>query len=317
MLHAMTIDVEDYYSVVGRDWLNLERPPSDAVARCTARLLSLFGEHGVKATFFILGEVVEAFPRLVRDIHDAGHEIGVHGHRHQQVFKLTEESFREEVGGCKDRIEQLIGEPVQGHRAPAFSINPETRWALDVLADLGFRYDSSVYPIAGNRYGWPGFPLDIHAMDLPGGGTLIEVPLSTVSFLGKRLPCGGGGYLRLFPYWITRWALGRIARKRPGIVYLHPYEFDTEPGPQDFADAMARADAHTRRFHLRLSMRRRTVLPKLTRLLKTFSFAPLAEVIDQKRVFQIVLTAHDRLVVDMEAKPTVPEQNPDDQPSEG
>ncbi len=281
MIHAMTIDVEDYYSGVGREWMSLNRPPSEAVVRNTSRLLELFAERRLTATFFILGEVAEQFPGLVRQIQGAGHEIGVHGYLHMQVHRVSPEEFRSEVERGKKLLEDLIGAPVAGHRAPAFSITPATRWALDILVDAGFQYDSSIYPIAGKRYGWPDFPLDIQRLTLADGRTIIEAPLSVAHLGRKALPCCGGGYLRLFPYAYTRWALRQIERRRPAIVYLHPYEFDTEAPPEDFAAATRRAPLKARLFNARLWLRRRSVWRKFQRLTSEYSFTSLGEIIRQ------------------------------------
>ena len=280
MIHALTIDVEDYYSILSRDWLGADRPPTDAVVRNTERMLELVGGYGVKATCFVLGEVAAAFPQLVRRIADAGHELGVHGYSHRQVFKLSREEFGREAAEAKKLVEDAGGQRAEGYRAAAFSIGPETRWALEVLAHAGFRYDSSVFPIAGKRYGWPGFPLDIHEMALPGGQTIIEAPMSVVTVLGKVLPACGGGYIRHLPYWYTRWAIRRIGRVRPAIVYLHPYELDMDAPPPEMESALAAAEKPARKFH-RLQLRnRQTVHRKVTRLLESFQFAPLRDVID-------------------------------------
>ena len=156
-LNALTIDIEDYWSIFSRDWLHIDAEPSDAVVRNTEWFLQTLAQHNVKATFFILGEVAKKFPSIIKKIAEDGHEIGAHGFSHRQIFKLTEEEFRREVADCKKLLEDTTSGPVLGHRAPAFSIMPETKWALEVLAEEGFEYDSSIYPIAGGRYGWPGF----------------------------------------------------------------------------------------------------------------------------------------------------------------
>lgn len=280
MIHALTIDVEDYHNVLGRDWLGRDGPPTEAVVRNTSRLLQRLADRSVKATFFVLGEVAESFPGLIREIHAAGHELGVHGYYHRQVFKLTPDEFRREVTGAKARIEDVVGNCVQGHRAPAFSIMRETAWALDVLAEAGFQYDSSVFPIAGRRYGWPGFPLDIHRVPLRDGRSIIEAPLSTVRVLGQRFPACGGGYLRHFPDFIGQWAMRRAGADRPAIVYLHPYEIESDCATElDTSRLDPSAAQRVRRFH-RLQLRcRDTVEAKLLHLLRKFSFSPLAEVI--------------------------------------
>lgn len=280
MIHALTIDVEDYHNVFARDWLHREGPPTDAVVRNTRRLLSILAGHGVRATFFLLGEVAEAFPHLVREIVAGGHEVGAHGFQHTQVFKLTPEAFRADVGRARSAIETVAGVPVRGYRAPAFSIMPGTSWALDILAELGFRYDASVFPIAGRRYGWPGFPPDIHEMVLPSGRRIIEAPASTVSVFGKRLPACGGGYLRHFPGMVTRWAIRRIQRRRPVIVYMHPYEIDVSPPSPDMSSLAPEAASRADRFHRMQLRSRHTMERKIVRLLTEFRFARLGEVID-------------------------------------
>jgi len=278
--NALTIDVEDYYSIMARDRLGLAMAPTEAVVRNTERLLALLADRRIKATFFILGEVGEVFPRLVRGIAEAGHEIGVHGYWHRPIQGLSREEFRQEVGRTRKLLEDIVGGEVVGHRAPAFSVVPETAWALEELADLGFRYDSSIFPFAGRRYGWPGFPRDIHRRDLAGGRTIVEAPMSVVSVLGKALPACGGGYLRHFPYALTRWAMRRVIRERPAVVYLHPYETDLEPGPQEFDRALAAAPLAVRMFHRHQRWNRDTVVRKVTRLVGEFDFAPLREVIE-------------------------------------
>jgi len=287
MMNALTIDVEDYYSVFRRDRLGGEAPPTDAVVRCTGRVLGLLGDRGVKATFFVLGEVARSFPQLIRDIAAAGHEIGVHGFYHRQVFKLTRQGFRRELGDAKKLVEDITGHGVEGHRAPAFSIRQETKWALEVLAELGFRYDSSVVPFKGRRYGWPGFGEDIRQVPLPGGASIIEAPITAIGILGRGIPACGGGYLRHFPYWFTRWAFRRSRHARPVIAYIHPYELDTDSPPADFAKILAAGPKAARKHHASQLRNRSTVERKLTRLLGEFRFAPLREVIDS------VLGGHD------------------------
>jgi polysaccharide deacetylase family protein (PEP-CTERM system associated) len=277
--NALTIDVEDYYSVMARDRLGLAMAPTEAVVRNTGRLLAFLADRRIKATFFVLGEVAETFPRLVRDIAAAGHEIGVHGYLHRPVFGLSREEFRQDVGRTRKLLEDIVGGGVVGHRAAAFSIVPETAWALEELADLGFRYDSSIFPFAGRLYGWAGFPRHIHRRNLAGGRTIVEVPLSVVSVLGKAIPACGGGYMRHFPYAFTRWAMRRVARERPAVVYLHPYEMDLECGPEEFERALAAVPRGVRAFHRQQLRCRRTVEGKLRRLLEEFVFAPVREVI--------------------------------------
>ena len=186
----------------------------------------------------------------------------------------------QEVFDAKKLIEDILGQRVNGHRAPSFSISPDTRWALDVLGEAGYKYDSSVFPFAGSRYGWPGFSKDICEVELKNGGKIIEVPMSTVNILGKSLAACGGGYLRHFPYIYTQWAMNTIQRKRPAIVYLHPYDLDVEKGP-DKIEAVVRTTA-PKRSKLRHAMQLRhryTMESKLHRLLSTYKFAPICELI--------------------------------------
>ena len=279
MINALTVDVEDYHNIVAQDWLGIDASPTRAVVDNTNRLLELLSRRNVRATFFILGEVAEKYPGLVRDIAGSGHELGVHGYRHRQLFKLTPDEFRCGVSKAKALVEDAIGAEVAGHRAPAFSIIPATQWALEVVAEVGFRFDSSVFPIAGRRYGWPGFRPDIHEIALDSGRTIIEVPMSTVSIAGRSLPACGGGYLRHFPLAFTRWAIRRVSRHRPAIAYLHPYEIEGSVDPPDTSTLGAKDARRLRRLH-RLQMRNRhTVEGKILRLLDEFEFAPVTDVI--------------------------------------
>lgn len=280
MIHAMTIDVEDYHSVFGRDWLEKDGPPTRAVIDNMHRMLGWFAAHDVRCTCFILGEVAKSYPDLVRTIAAGGHELGVHGFYHRQVFKLSPEAFRKEVADAKALIEDIAGVRIRGHRAPAFSIMPETQWALDILADVGFEYDSSIYPIKGSRYGWPGFPLDIHAIALSQGREIIEAPLSTISFLGRRFPVCGGGYLRHFPGLVTRYAMCRVERDRPAIVYLHPYEIETNCPAIEVKHLETVLQSKVMKLHQMQLRNRNTVESKVLDLLERFSFGPLGEVID-------------------------------------
>ena len=281
MINALTVDVEDYYNIFSRDWLGIDLPPTQAVVANTRRIIELLAERDTRATFFFLGEVAREYPSLVKGVVAAGHELGVHGMNHSQVFKLSRDDFARDTSEAKRIIEDCAGCEAPGYRAPAFSICPDTAWALEVIADLGFRYDSSIFPISGRRYGWPGFRRDIHEAALPGGRRIIEAPACTVGLLGLSLPACGGGYLRHFPYWVTRLAMRRVQRCRPAVVYMHPYEIDAWQPPADFAALLARADGRTRRFHRMQVRNRDTVVWKLSRLLGEFGFAPLGQVIDR------------------------------------
>jgi polysaccharide deacetylase family protein (PEP-CTERM system associated) len=197
---------------------------------------------------------------------------------------LTEEEFQCEVADCKKLLEDITSSQILGYRAPAFSIVPQTKWVLEILAQKGFKYDSSIYPISGRRYGWPGFSKGICKVDLPSGRSIIEVPLSTVTVLGKTLPAAGGGYIRHFPYTVTKWTMKRIQKARPAIVYMHPYEIDTEPRAFETTHLCDDDKKKVIRFH-KLQMRNRNTVPKkIISLLSDFKFGTLAQIIKNSSI---------------------------------
>ncbi|WP_421910915.1 XrtA system polysaccharide deacetylase [Marinobacter sp.] len=228
--NALTIDVEDYFQVAAlaeavdrEDWHSMEY----RVEANTHRLLELLERHETRATFFTLGWVAEKSPGLVRDIQKAGHEVASHGYSHQLIYNQTPEVFREETRRSKKILEDITGEPITGYRAASYSITNQSRWALDILAEEGFVWDSSIFPVHHDRYGMPGTPRWPHWLTTDNGNELAEFPLSTLKFPGYTLPIAGGGYFRLFPYWFSRWGLGSINRQgQPFVFYLHPWEVD-------------------------------------------------------------------------------------------
>jgi polysaccharide deacetylase family protein (PEP-CTERM system associated) len=281
MMNIFTLDVEDYWSIFLRYWLNEDAEPSEAVVRNTEWFLETLAQYDVKATCFILGEVAQKHPALIKKISDNGHEIASHGFSHNQIFNLSREEFRQEVSDSKKLLEDSTSSSVVGYRAPAFSIMPQTQWALEILAEEGYRYDSSVFPISGERYGWPGFSRDICKVDLPSGRSIIEVPMSTVNIVGKALPAAGGGYIRHFPYFVSRLAIKYIQKKRPAIVYMHPYEIDLENKKFDLSSLSFVQKFKALKFHLLQLRNRKTVAGKLINLLQEFKFTTLSEVIDK------------------------------------
>jgi polysaccharide deacetylase family protein (PEP-CTERM system associated) len=270
LLNALTLDVEDYYHVSGfdrcvsrRQWDQL---PSRVGAN-TRRLLDRLAEHGVRGTFFVLGWVAERQPALVRDIRAAGHEIGCHSHVHRLVYEQTQRQFRHDLRRARGVLEDIIGEPVTAYRAPSFSITERSLWALDVLVEEGFQFDSSIYPTHHDRYGMAGAPRQPHRIER-GGGSLWEFPPPVWSLLGYPLPIGGGGYFRLYPYRLTRRGLRAInAAGRPFATYLHPWEFD--PEQPRLRPGWLRAWRHY------VGLRRTE--GRLLRLLKDFRFGTLSE----------------------------------------
>ncbi|MBV9346207.1 MAG: polysaccharide deacetylase family protein, partial [Gammaproteobacteria bacterium] len=212
-LNALTIDVEDYFHVaalsgaISRDSWTLRESRVEAN---TERLLTILAARNVHATFFVLGWLAERQPQLVRRIAAAGHEVGCHGYSHQLVYRQSPKEFREETARAKHSLEDTLGQAVQGYRAASFSVTRRSLWALDVLIDLNFGYDSSVFPIRHDLYGLPGARPEPHRITAPSGRTLAEFPMSTASFLGLQVPVSGGGYFRILPYWLTRAGLKQI-----------------------------------------------------------------------------------------------------------
>jgi polysaccharide deacetylase family protein (PEP-CTERM system associated) len=232
-INAFTVDVEDYFhvaalsSVISRDsWASREY----RVEANTERLLGVLAESGVRGTFFVLGWVAERSPTLVRRIAAAGHEIACHGYAHTLVYRQAQPEFREETVRSKRCLEDLIGQPVLGYRAASFSVTRASLWALDVLIDLGFRYDSSVFPIHHDIYGLPGAEPEPNRLSAPSGRTLVEFPMSAARFYGVPVPVSGGGYFRILPYWLTRAGLKQINERagRPFTFYVHPWELDPQ-----------------------------------------------------------------------------------------
>jgi polysaccharide deacetylase family protein (PEP-CTERM system associated) len=277
---ALSVDVEDGINIAMNDFFNIKMPPTERVIKNIDILLNLFNERNVKATFFVLGEIAYTFPGLVKNISSNGHELGVHGYHHDQFFKLNPIKAKEDLHRAKTLIEDITGRNVFGFRAPAFSISKNTAWALDIIADLGFRYDSSIVPAKVNRYGWGGFDKGIHHLILDGGKSLIEVPLSVVNILGKMIPACGGGYLRYLPISFTRLAFRNIQKQHPVIVYLHPYELDKEKYPDFFYKAKASADIKRRLSLSFYQINKGTVERKLRSLINEFQFKPINEIID-------------------------------------
>ncbi len=228
----LSVDVEDYYHVEAfADRVDRQRWDSypSRVERNTHTVLDLFDECNVKGTFFILGWVAERFPQLVVEIVRRGHEPACHSYWHRRIFTLSQNEFRDDTRRAKDNIEQSAGTPVLGYRAPSFSITKQSMWAFDILAELGFRYDSSVFPIQHDIYGIADAPRGAYVVQT-SYGPLAEFPMTTFRWLsGRNLPVGGGGYLRIFPFWYTRFGVRRAWNEHlPVMTYTHPWEFDPE-----------------------------------------------------------------------------------------
>jgi len=233
MINAMTIDVEDYFHVSA--FADVIRPDdwhkhSFRVSANTHRLLDLFDESGVRATFFVLGWVAKRAPELVHEISRRGHEVACHGMSHELVYRQTPAVFKQETRDSKSLLEDQIGGPVLGYRAASYSIRPDSAWALDLLVEAGFAYDSSIFPIRHDRYGMPDASRVPGRISTPNGESIVEFPLTTAQMWGVRVPVAGGGYFRLLPYWLTRKGLRQVNHedRQPFVFYLHPWEIDKD-----------------------------------------------------------------------------------------
>ena len=230
--NALTVDVEDYFQVSAFSD-NIHQNEWDThplrVNKNTFRLLDLFDEYQLKATFFVLGWVAERDKDLVHEIANRGHEVASHGYSHQLVYNQTPETFRQETIRAKSILEDIIQQPVRGYRAASYSIIKKSQWALDILAESGFVYDSSIFPVRHDRYGMPDTPEHPYHLETPEGNSIIEFPLSVAKIINYHLPIAGGGYFRLYPYWLSKAGLRQINRQhKPFIFYLHPWEIDPD-----------------------------------------------------------------------------------------
>jgi polysaccharide deacetylase family protein (PEP-CTERM system associated) len=274
VINALSVDVEEYYHGMEFERAlsasELRQLPSRIEASMD-RVLALFEARGVQATFFIVGCVAQAHPAMVRQIAARGHEVACHGYAHQLVGRQTPGEFRQDLRRARGVIEDLTGTAILGYRAPNYSIGAETLWAFDILAEEGFRYDSSVYPIHHDRYGSPAAPRFPYVLRDSAAGVLWEFPIGTVRALGMNFPIGGGGTFRLFPYSWFRRGLARVNRHegRGIMFYFHPWELDPDqPRPR-------MPWSHSFRHYVNL----RRQEAKLGRLLQDFAFAPARSVL--------------------------------------
>ena len=230
VINAFTVDVEDYYQVEAFSQ-HIQRShwndyPSH-VERNTDEILLLLDNKNIKGTFFTLGCVAEKHPSIVRKIVDQGHEIASHGFSHKLIYKQSQEEFRDETIKSKAILEDIAQTEVRGYRAATYSITRKSLWALDILVDSGFVYDSSIFPVRHDRYGIPDINPLPHSIITPGGQSIVEFPITTLKTKLINLPIAGGGYFRLFPYLFTRWALGKVNQQKSEFVfYIHPWEID-------------------------------------------------------------------------------------------
>lgn len=275
--NAFSVDVEDWYQVSDfedqvrlEDWDRYE----SRVVENTRRLLRMLAEFKVKGTFFILTWNAERHPGLVEEIAADGHEVATHGYAHRLVYDQGRDLYKQDLERSQEILMGILGSPVKGYRAPSFSVTSRSMWALDVMLEAGLEYDSSIFPVQDPLYGIPGalrFPFVIHQA---GERRLVEFPMTTAKLGSKNLPLGGGAYLRLLPYQYMRWGMRRVNREgEPALVYLHPWEIDTEQpkiksrGKRGFSTHYLRLDA---------------MEDKLRRLLSEFRFAPMSQVLAER-----------------------------------
>ncbi len=267
IINALTVDVEDWVQSV----LDPDAPLSNRFVANTHRILELLDGHGVRATFFVLGLAARKAPQLVRAIQSAGHEVQSHGYGHRLLHTLNREEVVNDLVRSRKLLEDITGTAVTAYRAPAFSITRANPWVLDALRSCGYTTDASIVPARTKRYGIAGAPWYPHKLRTPGGETIVEVPVATASFLGRRVPMGGGGYLRLYPVQLVAHAIRTINRSgQPATIYMHPYEFN----PDELA-ALPRAIPPALRIHQGLG--RRAFGRKMERLLSTIRFGSLRD----------------------------------------
>lgn len=270
MLNALTIDVEEWFHICGlrqlsktEDWPGYESRIEENVGK----ILSILKEKNIKATFFVLGFIAEAYPDIVRKIYAQGHEIGSHGFGHNLLYNTSKEEFKEDLKRSIYLLENITGKKIMGYRAPSFSITDKSLWALGILKEQGIKYDCSIFPIWHPRYGIkdaPRFPYKT-------GQGIIEFPPSTINILGRNFPMGGGAYLRLLPYAFTRWAIKKINNAaQPAQIYLHSWELD--PGIPRLEIPFDRKITHYG--NLKIMQKR------FDMLLKDFEFGPVKEVVN-------------------------------------
>lgn len=280
LVNALTVDVEDYFHVAAfENCIDPDRWDSYPlrVEANTRRALDLFDETGAKATFFVLGWVAERTPGLVREIIARGHEVASHGYGHRRICHGSAEDFRADVRRSKAALEQLTGTPVTGYRAPTYSITRKTFWALEILVEEGYSFDSSIFPIRHDLYGIPGYERFPHMISTPAGA-IAEFPITTanvrVGWRKTAAPVAGGGYLRLFPVWWLKKALKNVnaAEGMPVVLYFHPWELD--PAQPRIGDAPLKS-----RFRHYLNLDKTE--GKLRSILADFAFAPMSRVLAQ------------------------------------
>jgi len=279
MKNVLTIDVEDYFHVAAlskqikkSDWESLAPRVKDN----TFKLLDDFDQYSSQATFFVLGWVAERFPEIVKEIDSRGHEVASHGYSHQLIYSQSRDAFKEETFRSKSILEDITGKEVKGYRAASYSITKKSLWALDVLYEAGFKYDSSIYPVHHDLYGIHGSPAEPHLLKTPSGGVLVEYPPTTYNFLSYTLPVAGGGYFRLYPYWLTRFFYNSLNRhNKPFAFYLHPWEID--PGQPKVKTSLFSRFRHYNNLNV--------CQKRLNKLLSDYEFTNMNQMLDSMGLY--------------------------------
>jgi polysaccharide deacetylase family protein (PEP-CTERM system associated) len=286
-MNFITFDLEDWHQAYALRYGQKNPPVSPYFEKQVDCLLEILDSFSVKATFFCLGRVAIAKKSVIRKIFDAGHKMQIHGHSHDPLTYLTPEAFREDVLKAKHGLEDIIGQGVYGYRAPIFSLTPETSWALRILAELGFQYDSSIYPCQGPTFNWREFPKEPVTLDLGEGLSIVEFPIYSVSCMGVQIPLGGGGYFRLFPFAFINRYLERDD-KEDRMFYFHPYEFSKEF--LDINDAVKGLPLIAKsKISFCQNLNRLTIPKKVSRLLTSGSFYTIEDYCERKKPESTIL----------------------------
>lgn len=268
---VISIDIEDWPQ---SSW-DRDLPISERAADNARHMLELLDRVGIRATMFVLGKFAERFPELVREMDADGHEVASHGYGHVEIFKQNRAEFAADVRRSKSFLEQLLGKPVLGFRAPDFSIVRSSLWALEELAEQGFKYDSSIFPTKRPRYGIPDWPLSPTYVALPNGKSISEFPIASYRAWGKNWPVGGGGYHRLLPGPASRWFARQVMQSRPFVFYCHPYEFD----PREFAEISVKVPPKVR---LHQGLGRGRFESRFVRLIQQFGGCRMVDLMDRQ-----------------------------------
>ncbi len=277
-INVMTVDLEEWFVVQALEaeygvnrWPDLK----STIVLNTRRLLELLRRHDVRATFFVLGWCAKEHPGLIKMISDHGHEVACHSYYHRRIDQMQPDEFRRDTLRAMHAIREACGVRPKGYRAPSWSISRRIPWAFEILAELGFEYDSSIFPIKHDLYGMPDGPRRLFLMECKNGRYLYEVPASTYRFLGKNMPAAGGGYLRHMPYWFTRKVVQRMNRRgQPAIVYIHPWELDPDPPKVEGLSLIQRLRSHGSTNLLAI---------KLDKLLGDFTFTTMSHYLARMR----------------------------------